>query len=128
MTERKRRPRAPSGLDAAGRALWASVTSGFVLNAGELAVLGQACRCADVLERLDEALAGADVTVEGSAGQPRAHPLLAASAEQRKVFDALVRSLALPQDGEQVGRRMSPQQAAAARTRWQRGRAHGDAA
>ena len=37
-------PKSPDGLEAAGRRLWDSVAASFVLNAGELEILRQACR------------------------------------------------------------------------------------
>jgi hypothetical protein len=101
----------------------------YELSPGELALLGQACRVADTLERLDGELRDAPMTVEGSTGQLRPHPLLASTAEQRKVFDTLLRSMALPMPGEKQGRVRSPQQASAARQRWQgQNRAHGNSA
>jgi hypothetical protein len=129
MAVKPRRPKAPSGLDPAGKALWAAILGRYELSPGELALLGQACRVADVLERLDGELRAAELTVEGSTGQLRPHPLLAATAEQRKVFDTLLRSMALPMPGEKEGRVRSPQQASAARQRWQwQGKAHGNSA
>jgi hypothetical protein len=129
MAVKPRRPRPPSGLDPAGKALWSAVLGHYELSPGEQAILGQACRVADVLERLDGDVRAAELTVAGSMGQLRPHPLLAASAEQRKVFDMLVRSLALPMPGEKEGHVRSPQQASAARQRWQgQRRAHGNSA
>jgi hypothetical protein len=116
----KRRPRAPESLDAAGRRLWRSVLADYELSAAEVETLGQACRVADVLARIDAELMDSDLVVEGHHGQPRSHPLLAASADQRRVLDALFRSLALPMPGEAEGRRRSPVAAAQARWRAQR--------
>jgi hypothetical protein len=114
----KRRPRAPESLDAAGRRLWRSVLADYELSAAEVETLGQACRVADVLARIDAELMDSDLVVEGHHGQPRSHPLLAASADQRRVLDALFRSLALPMPGEAEGRRRSPVAVAAAQARW----------
>jgi hypothetical protein len=111
--------RAPAGLDKAGRAFWRSVTAVYELSPAELATLAQAARVVDVLARLDAELADADeMTVTGSTGQPRAHPLLAATADQRRVLDSLLRSLALPMPGEAEGHRRSPAAVAAAQARW----------
>src|SRR5260370_355154 len=75
----------------------------------ELATLAQAARVIDVLARADAELADAgELTVTGSTGQPRAHPLLAATADQRRVLDGLLRSLSLPMPGEAEGHRRSP--------------------
>jgi hypothetical protein len=110
--------RAPAGLDKAGRALWRSVTAVYELSPAELATLAQAARVVDVLARADAELAGADLTVTGSTGQPRAHPLLSATADQRRVLDALLRSLSLPMPGESEGHRRAPAAVAAAQARW----------
>ncbi len=112
-------------MDAAGTALWRAVTGAYELAPHEAELLRQACRAVDVLARIDAALMDGDVTVEGYNGQPRANPLLAASAEQRRVLDALFRSMALPMPNEAEGRRRSPAAVAAAQARWraQRGSA-----
>jgi hypothetical protein len=121
-----RRPKTPESLDAAGRALWRSVLADYDLSAAEVETLRQACRTVDTLARIDVELMDSDLVVEGHHGQPRAHPLLAASADQRRVLDSLFRSLALPLPDESVGRRRSPAAVAAAQARWrERRQAHG---
>jgi hypothetical protein len=101
--------------------LWRSVLADYDLNPGEVETLRQACRVADQLARIDATLLDCDdLVVEGHHGQPRAHPLLATSADQRRVLDALLRSLALPMPDEAEGRRRSPQARAAAQARWRR--------
>jgi hypothetical protein len=116
------RPRAPQSLDQAGRTLWRAVTGVYDLSPAEVELLRQACRVADQLARIDAVLLDSDVVVEGYAGQPRAHPLLQASADQRRVLDGLLRSLALPMPDEQEGRRRSPVAVAAAQARWRKER------
>ena len=118
------RPRPPQSLDQAGRTLWRAVTGAYDLAPHEAELLRQACRVADHLARIDAALMDSDVVVEGYSGQPRSHPLLAASADQRRVLDGLFRSMALPMPAEEEGRRRSPAAVAAAQARW---RAHGAA-
>ena len=98
--------------------LWASITRVYDLSPGEVATLRQAARVADLLARIDAELAAGPVTVEGSMGQLRSHPLLQVSADQRRVFDGLLRSLALPFPAEEQGRRRSPAAVAAAQERW----------
>ena len=48
--------RPPSGLKAPGRRLWLSVVGKYVLTAAEVEMLGQACRTADELDRLERAV------------------------------------------------------------------------
>jgi hypothetical protein len=112
-------------MDAAGRSLWRAVTGAYELAPHEAELLRQACRVADNLARIDAALMEDEPVVEGYAGQPRAHPLLAASADQRRVLDGLFRSMALPMPDEDTGRRRSPVAREAAQARWraQRGTA-----
>ena len=111
-------PRAPADLAAAGKAFWRFVLAVYALSPVELVMLGQACRVVDLLARADADLVAADLTVAGSTGQPKAHPVMAATAEQRRVLDVLLRSLALPMPDETPGRRRSPAAVAAAQARW----------
>lgn len=111
-------PRAPQSLDQAGRSLWRAVTLAYELSPAELELLRQACRVTDTLARIDVVLMDSDLTVEGSQGQIRGHPLLQASADQRRVLDALFRSMALPMPDEMEGRRRSPAAVASAQARW----------
>jgi phage terminase small subunit len=112
------RPRAPEGLDQAGKRLWRSVQAAYELSPAEAETLRQACRVADVLARIDAALSAGEVTVTGSMGQDRPNPLLAASADQRRTLDGLLRSLSLPMPGEAEGHRRSPAAVANAQARW----------
>ena len=67
--------RPPSGLKSPGHRLWAAVAESFVLNAGELAMLEQACRTADELDRLEKAVrALPNLITTGSTGQLKPHP------------------------------------------------------
>jgi hypothetical protein len=90
----------------------------YVLAPHEAELLRQACRVADNLARIDAVLMDSELVVEGYAGQPRAHPMLQVSADQRRVLDALFRSMALPMPGETEGKCRSPVAAAAAQARW----------
>jgi hypothetical protein len=66
------------GLRVAGRRFWAAVADQLVLNPGEIALLEQAARTADELDRLERAVrALPELTTTGSTGQIRPHPLLA---------------------------------------------------
>ena len=121
MTETRVMKRAPSGLGTAGKRLWRETWREFGLSAPEAELLTEACRIADRLAAIAEALDGADLVTTGSTGQPKAHPLLAAAALQGKALETLVRGLALPVGDEEIGRRRSPSAREAALQRWGRG-------
>ena len=112
--------RAPSGLGRSGRALWRQVNAEFGLAPHESAVLVQVCRLVDRLDQLEAELAGGPLTVLGSTGQPRAHPLLAEQRHQMRVLESLSRALSIPLPSEEVGRRRSPSAREAAIARWSR--------
>jgi hypothetical protein len=98
--------RPPAGLKAPGRQLWLSVAERYVLTAAEVEMLGQACRTADELDRLERAVRQlSDLTVVGSTGQPKAHPLLEEVRRHRLLLERLTGALNLPDEDEEVGLR-----------------------
>jgi hypothetical protein len=118
----KPRTTAPSDLKARGRALWGNVTGKYVLDPAETALLHELCRTADELDALTAAMADQSPVVEGSQGQPPAHPLLAEIRQHRKLAETQAISLALPADGETIGTRRSTNTRAAAQARWRNGK------
>jgi hypothetical protein len=100
--------------------LWESVADKFVLNPGELAVLVEACRTADELDRLERAVRKLpELTTTGSTGQIKAHPLLQELRNHRVVLERLTAALALPDETQEVGLRRGQQHAQrAANARW----------
>ena len=112
--------RAPAGLGRSGRALWRNLQGEFGFAAHELAILTQVCRIVDRLDAIEAELAGATLTVEGSTGQPKAHPLLSEWRAQARVLESLSRALSIPLPSEDVGRRRSPSAREAALQRWGR--------
>jgi hypothetical protein len=113
----------PAGLSEPGHRFWREITRVYELAPGEVETLRQCCRLVDLIDTADTQLTDEGLTVAGSRGQPRAHPLLEAVDEMRRTLDGLMRSLALPMPDEQVGSRRSPQQVAAAQSRWRARRA-----
>lgn len=115
---RTRRPRPPESLGPAGAAFWKATVTAYDLAPAELVLLGRACRTVDILDAIDAALLDDGVVVQGSMGQPRQHPLLAAKCLQETTLDALVRGMALPFPQEGEGARRSPAAREAAQARW----------
>lgn len=111
----------PKGLAAAGSALWLRISVAYVMREDEVTVLEQAARVADVIAKLDAALVNAPLTVLGSAGQLREHPLLAEARQQRVLLARLLVQLKLPEADEVTSRRAaerSDKARKAARARW----------
>jgi hypothetical protein len=110
----------PSGLRASGKRLWVSVAEKYVLTAAEVEMLGQACRTADELDRLEKAVRVLpELTTRGSTGQLKPHPLLAEVRAHRLLLERLTTALCLPNEDEETGR--SPGQKhgqRAIRARW----------
>jgi hypothetical protein len=117
-----RTPKAPADLGAAGRGLWRSVHRDALLRDDEIRVLLDACHAADEIDLMTTALAGQPVMVEGAAGQPRAHPLLAEIRAHRLMLARLLSQLAVPDPADDQARDDARTRNArkAARARWDR--------
>jgi len=112
-------PKPPDGLEMAGRRLWDSVTATFVLNAGEIAILGQAAATADEIVLLEAELRRSSLVVTGYSGQPRPNPLIKILQDHRLLLRRLVDSLNLPDEGQDSGLRPGQRHAqTAAQGRW----------
>jgi hypothetical protein len=120
MTGKVRQP--PEPLGTQGERLWASIVSLYELSPGENWTLFQACKTSDLIAALEDELYDGPATVTGASGQVKAHPLIAAVTEQRRLLDKLLLSLSLPMPDEAAGRRRSPQAHAAAQARWRQRR------
>jgi len=88
----------PPGLGVAGRRLWDAVTRQLSdtrkpLDGISKVLLTDACRSADDTERLATQLAGEQVTVPGSTGQPRPNPLFAEVRRSRELTSQLLARL-----------------------------------
>src|SRR5215211_6758180 len=104
--------KAPTGLRAPGKLLWAAVIDKYVLTAAEVEMLGQACRTTDELDRLERAVRVLpELTTTGSTGQLKPHPLLAEVRAHRQLLERLTTALNLPEETEEVGTRASSRHA-----------------
>ena len=117
-----KRPGPPAGLGAAGRRLWRAVQADYDLTTPETELLRQACQVADLIARLEAELAGDDLVVPGSRGQPAINPVVDRLTAQRRLLESLIRSLALPFPEEHQGAVRTPARVAAAQERWRRER------
>lgn len=103
MTESDKPPPPPKGLQSAGRRLWRAAVADYDLDQHELLLLVQACRTADVLDRLAAESDGAPLTVTNHKGDEVANPLLTEARQQGIVLARLLAALRLPA-GEESGR------------------------
>jgi hypothetical protein len=117
--------KAPSDLNAPGRALWedvsAGVAEGWKLDAKDYAYLTQAAKAADMAARLQRRIDREGVVVKGSMGQRVAHPLLREARLHRALVVAAVGKVELAPPRQTTGhlnRRQRAQLADARRERW----------
>lgn len=89
-------PTPPPGMKAPGRALWDHVLAELELDPHELAVLGDACRTADVIRDLDREVRRLGPMVEGGRSGLKVNPAIVEVRHQRLVFARLVSALRLP--------------------------------
>jgi transposase len=111
----------PAGLEKGGCTRWREVLGAYALRADERRLLEACCRTVDTLARLETALQVTPLTVAGSMGQLREHPLLAEARQQRVVLARLLTQLKLPDEGDLALTRQgtrSTQARAAAHRRW----------
>lgn len=104
------------------QSVWDDITGTYRLRPDELRILEDACREVDLVDRLEAALVGADLTVKGSQGQPVANPLVQEIRQHRQVVKALLGSLKLP-DEDDARQPANPSAAGRAlvASRWRRG-------
>lgn len=116
-------PRIPERLGDAGAELWHSIAPVYDLRPDEVRILADACREADLVQRLEDDLDGAPLMVEGSQGQLVASPLVSELRQHRSVLSGLLKALKLPDSpagSQQKVTHISEQARAAARARWSR--------
>jgi hypothetical protein len=119
-------PAKPSHLGPEGEALWSAVTELHTdLGPDTVRTLVDACREADLVQRLEEELRGEPLMVRGSQGQLVASPLVSEVRQHRSVLSALLKALKLPQtagDAKRAEQDASEKARAAVRARWDRPR------
>lgn len=114
------KPKSPSTLAAAGKALWDEVVQKWDLRPDELRTLEDACSATDMLADLDAEwrTQGRPFVSKGSMGQEVEHPLIGSIDKQRKARQAFLRQLKLPDEGKSAGEERSTAARAAANARW----------
>lgn len=94
----------PDRLDESGRLLWASVTDAFDLDVHEQLLLLQACRTADLLDRLALRGEGAELTVFNAKGEQVTAPWITEHRQQSIVLARLLAALRMPSGDEEENR------------------------
>jgi hypothetical protein len=92
-------PKPPTGLKRSGRALWRAVLADYVLEEHERTLLREACRTADLLDRLQTTL-DEDGPMSTSSQGIRVHPAATELRQQRVTFARLLAALAVPSGAE----------------------------
>lgn len=105
----------PSGLESRGRELWEAVVEAAEFDAAGLLLLGEACRTADIIERLSAALRSssqewvrlseeAEIVANGAAKiQIVVNPLLGEIRQQRIALRTMLAHLKLGHIEENTG-------------------------
>jgi hypothetical protein len=113
------------GLEGRGRDQFLVLTDAYAFDQHEVPTLVELCRTLTLLDRLEHALAGAELLVPGYKGQPTASPLLGEIRAHRQTYTRLFASLNLPEldeDGQPIETRSprSIRASKAAQARWNR--------
>jgi hypothetical protein len=101
MPERRSVPRAPNGLQRRGKLLWSQLHTvfDFTSEPHRLVLIEDACREADLVDRLQRAVDKNDLRVKGSQHQPVTAPEVSELRLHRKTLADILRALSLPDDG-----------------------------
>lgn len=116
-----KRPRMPRGLADGGQSLWDSIVPAYELRPDEVRILIDACREADIIERLESELIDAELMVKGSMGQLVASPLVSEVRQHRATLAGLLGKLKIPDSPAGAARKravVSQNAVKAARARW----------
>jgi len=114
-------PKPPRNLGERGQELWDSIIPEYELKPDELQILIDACREADLVERLYDALESGDLVASGYNGQDVPAPTLSEIRQHRALLSNLLKALKIPESPASAKRkntRTSEQARMAARARW----------
>lgn len=101
--------KAPSGLKAPGRRLWASVVEEYDLEEHERALLVEAVRTVDLLAELDNLVRTEGAVIDSPQGR-KANPAAVEARQQRIALARLLAALRLPAgDEDEQGTNGRPQ-------------------
>ncbi|WP_438494150.1 hypothetical protein [Streptomyces asiaticus] len=92
---------APPGLGESGRALWESIAGKFGLEVFEQQLLLQACRSADLLDRLAAQAAAGGLTVTNAKGDVVTAPWISEHRQQSANLARMIASLRIPDEDDQ---------------------------
>ncbi|MGW8953032.1 hypothetical protein [Streptomyces sp. NPDC055709] len=100
-------PPAPADLGESGARLWDAALADQEFDVHEELLLLQACRTADLLDRLSSAARRGDLTVKNGKGDQVANPVVTEHRQQSLVLARLLASLRMPsgEEGERPQRR-----------------------
>jgi len=109
-------PRAPAGLTAAAKRLWAEVLDEYELEEHELGLLRELCRTQTQLDRLDRIVRRDGPLVTDRFGEARTHPAAVEARQLRIAYARMSAALRLPagEEGDQQATRR-PQRRSGAR-------------
>ena len=111
----------PGDLGERGQALWDEITTTFQLRADEREILADACREADLLERLQAELVQSELVTRGSMGQEVAGAIVTEIRQHRTSYMNMLKALKLPDTPATSARKksqVSEMNRKAARARW----------
>lgn len=89
-------PKAPAGLEQAGRRLWRAVLKAFDLEEHELALLRRACHVADRCEALQAVVDSEGLFETNRLGERKMHPAVVELRQQEILLAKLVVAMRVP--------------------------------
>lgn len=104
MTKSPRAPAIPAGTGPSGRKLWAALVADYVFDEHEMALLREAVRTVDMLDKLHDVVTRDGIMVvitrEGIVVDSKLHPALVESRQLKIALARLLAALRLPDGTE----------------------------